>query len=214
MNLLLFGLMVAKYQAALQSMYLSTHRSLKLLVLFKKASACRGQRLTQELTAVQSAENKFLWSAQSWWNIWTERPAPFITEEWAGGENRSRASAFSRPSDRPDIGTFPLPQTNRAYPPWWTLKENFLSQLVSSKTRSCFWGWARNKDVRMLQEWSPNPYNSSLSSWLSLNKSTSGLRVFIYKMKRLQLTDTQVSIHFSIKVWSLNTITVTRLIPW
>lgn len=53
-----------KYQAALQIMYLSTHRSLKLLVLFKEASACRGQRLTQKLTAVQSAENKFLWSAQ------------------------------------------------------------------------------------------------------------------------------------------------------
>lgn len=53
-----------KYQAALQIMYLSTHRSLKLLILFKEASACRGQRLTQKLTAVQSAENKFLWSAQ------------------------------------------------------------------------------------------------------------------------------------------------------
>lgn len=166
-------------------MYLSTHRSLKLLVLFKEASACRGQRLTQKLTAVQSAENKFLWRAQPSWNIWTTCPAPFLTEEWAGSENRSRASAFSRPSARPDVSTFPLPQTSRAYPPWWALKENFLSQLVSSKTRSCFSGWARNKDVRMQHEWSPHPYNSSLPSWLSLDKSNSGLRVSIYKMKRL-----------------------------
>lgn len=185
MNLLFFCLMDPSIRLLSKVLYLSTHRSLKLLVLFKKASACRGQRLTQKLTAVQSAENTFLWSAQSWWNSWTTRPAPFITEEWAGSENSSRASSFSRPSDRPDIGTFLLPQTNRAYPPWWTLKENFLSQLASSKTRSCFWGWARNKDVRMLQEWSLNPYNSSLPSWLSLNKSNSGLRVFIYKMKRL-----------------------------